>query len=91
MNSGSGRRSAAQETLQRRPRRHSEETTKLHTATHLLYKALRLVLGDHVIQRGSNVTAERLRFDFSHPAKVTDEQLVEVERIVNEASSGLAG
>jgi len=63
----------------------SEETTRLHTATHLLYKALRLVLGDHVVQRGSNVTAERLRFDFSHPAKMTPAEVAEVERIVNEA------
>jgi alanyl-tRNA synthetase len=63
---------------------HSEITTKYHTATHLMYKALRIVLGDHVIQRGSNITAERTRFDFSHPEKVTPEQLAEVERIVNE-------
>jgi len=63
----------------------SEATTELHTATHLLYKALRLVLGDHVVQRGSNVTAERLRFDFSHAAKMTAEELDDVQRIVNEA------
>lgn len=63
---------------------HSTETVKLHTATHLMYEALRQVLGDHVVQRGSNVTAERTRFDFNHPEKVTREQLDEVERIVNE-------
>lgn len=63
---------------------HTEETTKLHTTTHLMYEALRRVLGDHVIQRGSNVTAERTRFDFSHPQKMTDEEKAEVERIVNE-------
>lgn len=63
---------------------HSDETKKLHTATHLMYEALRRVLGDHVVQRGSNVTAERTRFDFSNDGKVTREQLDEVEKIVNE-------
>jgi alanyl-tRNA synthetase len=57
---------------------------KYHTATHLMYQALRTVLGDHVIQHGSNITEERLRFDFSHPDKVTPEQLKQVEDIVNE-------
>ncbi|MDD5469341.1 MAG: alanine--tRNA ligase [Candidatus Peribacteraceae bacterium] len=63
----------------------SAETTKLHTATHLLNAALRKVLGDHVYQKGSNITAERLRFDFSHEEKMTPEQIAEVERLVNEA------
>jgi alanyl-tRNA synthetase len=57
---------------------------KYHTATHLMYQALREVLGDHVIQRGSNITEERLRFDFSHTEKVTPEQIKKVEDIVNE-------
>ena len=63
----------------------SEETTRLHTATHLLHRALKNVLGDHVQQKGSNITAERLRFDFSHGQKMTPEELAEVERQVNEA------
>jgi alanyl-tRNA synthetase len=63
---------------------HSPEVIKLHTTTHLMYQALKNVLGDHIVQRGSNISAERTRFDFSHPEKVTREQLNEVERIVNE-------
>jgi len=57
---------------------------KYHTATHLMYAALRQVLGDHVTQHGSNITEERLRFDFNHDEKMTPEQIAEVERIVNE-------
>jgi len=62
----------------------SEETKKLHTVAHLLLASLRKVLGDHVVQKGSNITAERLRFDFSHSEKMTDEQKEEVEKLVNE-------
>ena len=63
---------------------HSEMTTKLHTATHLLHQALRSVLGTHVAQKGSNITVERLRFDFSHTAPMTEEQVKKVQDIVNE-------
>ena len=61
-----------------------EETTRLHTAAHLLLESLRRILGEHVYQKGSNITAERLRFDFSHPDKLTDEQKQKVEDLVNE-------
>ena len=64
---------------------HSVETARLHTATHLLHAALRKVLGDEVAQKGSNITAERLRFDFSFGRKMTPEELKEVERLVNVA------
>lgn len=60
-----------------------EETTRLHTATHLLQAALRKVLGDHVAQKGSNITTDRLRFDFTHPEKMTPEQKQEVQDLVN--------
>jgi alanyl-tRNA synthetase len=63
---------------------HSEETVRLHTAHHLLLRALQIVLGSDVHQRGSNITQERLRIDFAYPTKMTDEQKKEVERIVNE-------
>ena len=62
----------------------SDKTTNLHTATHLLQRALRQVLGDHVQQRGSNITAERLRFDFCHDEKVAKDDLEKVEAIVND-------
>ncbi len=62
----------------------SDETRKLHTATHLLHEALKRVLGDDVEQRGSNITVDRLRFDFSYHDKMTDEQKQEVENIVND-------
>jgi alanyl-tRNA synthetase len=61
----------------------TETHKKYHTATHLMYQSLRNVLGDHVIQHGSNITEERLRFDFSHPEKMTSEQIKEVEDSVN--------
>ena len=62
----------------------SEEVTKLHTATHLLHKALQEVLGDRVEQVGSNITAKRLRFDFTHPRSLTEEEIKQVEALINE-------
>ncbi len=64
---------------------HSVQTTRLHTATHLLNAALRKVLGSHVYQKGSNITAERLRFDFPNPSALTPKQVAEVESLVNRA------
>ncbi len=63
---------------------HSEQTTAYHTATHLMHKALQMVLGPDATQKGSNITAERVRFDFGHQAKVTPEELKQIEDIVNE-------
>lgn len=62
----------------------SEKTTALHTATHLLHSALRKVVGDHVQQKGSNITSERLRFDFVHDAKLTDEQIKQITKLIDE-------
>lgn len=62
----------------------SDATVRYHTATHLLHKALRDILGDHVQQKGSNLTSERLRFDFANPAAMTKEQVATVENRVNE-------
>jgi alanyl-tRNA synthetase len=62
---------------------HSQIVIKYHTATHLLHAALRKILGEHVHQVGSNLTAERLRFDFTHPNKLTDKQIRKIEELIN--------
>ena len=61
----------------------SEMEVKYHTATHMLHQALKTVLGESVEQKGSNITSERLRFDFAYPQKMTDEEKKKVEDIVN--------
>lgn len=66
---------------------HSEIITKYHTATHLLHASLRKILGDHVQQSGSNITSERLRFDFSHDQKLTDDQIKDITDLVNNTIS----
>jgi len=65
----------------------SETVTAYHTATHLLHSALRQILGPHVQQKGSNITSERLRFDFSHPEKLTDDQISSIENLINQKIS----
>ena len=62
----------------------SEETTKLHTATHLLHASLRKVLGNNVQQKGSNITSERLRFDFSHNSKLSEKEVKNIEKLIND-------
>jgi alanyl-tRNA synthetase len=66
---------------------HSDEIIKFHTATHLLHQALRQVLGEHVHQMGSNITAERLRFDFKHSAKLTQDEVQKIESLINQKIS----
>ena len=63
---------------------HSEKIKKLHTTTHLLHSSLRKILGDHVKQIGSNITQERLRFDFTHPKPLTDKEIKKIEELINE-------
>jgi alanyl-tRNA synthetase len=63
---------------------HSDATKRHHTATHLMNQALHQILGDHIIQRGSFVSSDKLRFDFSHPTKLTDQEIKQIEDIVNQ-------
>ncbi len=80
----SGKISVGDEVMLKVNRFSRDLITRNHTATHLLHKALKIVLGEHITQAGSYVSSERLRFDFNHYEPVTKEQLVEIERIVNE-------
>ncbi len=82
-----GSRSGAETKFKGGLAEHTDTVIKYHTTTHLLHQALRSVLGDHVSQQGSNITNERLRFDFSHPKKLTEEEINEVEEIINEKIS----
>lgn len=66
---------------------HSDTITKYHTATHILHTALRKILGNHVSQAGSNITQDRLRFDFTHPDKLTPKQITSIENLVNQVIS----
>jgi len=66
---------------------HSKVVTAYHTATHLLHSALRHILGDKVQQKGSNITGERLRFDFSYPEKISEDQIKEIENLINQKIS----
>ena len=66
---------------------HSAIVTAYHTATHLLHSALRIILGTHVSQKGSNITAERLRFDFFQPEKISDDQIKSIEDLINQKIS----
>mgnify|MGYP000922274864 FL=1 len=78
-------RSGAEQTFKGGLADHGEATTKLHTATHLLDSALRKVIDPNITQRGSNITAERLRFDFNLDRKVTSEEIAQIEKLVNDA------
>ncbi len=77
-------RTATQGTFKSGLADHSEQVVKYHTATHLLLAALRKILGEQVVQKGSNITGERMRFDFSHPEKMTEEQIKKIEDLVNQ-------
>jgi len=63
---------------------HSKKTTQYHTATHLLLAAMREILGPEIYQKGSNITAERLRFDFNFPQKLNEDEIAKIENLVNQ-------